>query len=91
MQTFSSTFTAGKYVDLLVSKDNVTQIQMSSQLDGALTQLNLQTNDITLKTDSGQSLTFKLTFAPQVELANKPNSALSDLKVGDNVSLLLKL
>ncbi|MGO4276448.1 S-layer homology domain-containing protein, partial [Paenibacillus sp. TAF58] len=33
---FSSTFTAGKYVDLLVSKDNVTQIQMSSQLDGAL-------------------------------------------------------
>ncbi|NRF89783.1 S-layer homology domain-containing protein [Paenibacillus frigoriresistens] len=86
---FSSTFTAGKYVDLLVSKDNVTQIQMSSQLDGTLTQLNLQTNDITLKTDSGQSLTFKLTYAPQVELANKPNSTLSDLKVGDNVSLLL--
>ncbi|WP_261301052.1 S-layer homology domain-containing protein [Paenibacillus andongensis] len=86
---FSSTFTAGKYVDLLVSKDNVTQIQMSSQLDGALTQLNLQTNDITLKTDSGQSLTFKLNYAPQVELANKPNSTLSDLKVGDNVSLLL--
>ncbi|KRE32351.1 S-layer homology domain-containing protein [Paenibacillus sp. Soil724D2] len=86
---FSSTFTAGKYVDLLVSKDNVTQIQMSSQLDGALTQLNLQTNDITLKTDSGQSLTFKLNYAPQVELANKPNSTLSDLKVGDNISLLL--
>ncbi len=62
---------------------------MSSQLDGALTQLNLQTNDITLKTDSGQSLTFKLNYAPQVELANKPNSTLSDLKVGDNVSLLL--
>lgn len=86
---FSSTFTAGKYVDLLVSKDNVTQIQMSSQLDGALTQLNLQTNDVTLKTDSGQSLTFKLNFAPQVELANKPNSTLSDLKVGDNISLIL--
>lgn len=86
---FSSTFTAGKYVDLLVSKDTVTQIQMSTQLEGALTQLNLQTNDITLKTDSGQSLTFKLNFAPQIELANKPNSTLSDLKVGDNISLLL--
>ncbi|TXK74650.1 S-layer homology domain-containing protein [Paenibacillus sp. N3.4] len=87
--SFNSTFTAGKYVDLLVSKDNVTQIQMSSQLDGALTQLNLQTNDVTLKTDSGQSLSFKLNYAPQVELANKPNSTLTDLKVGDNVSLLL--
>lgn len=86
---FAGTFTAGKYVDLLVSKDTVTQIQMSSQLNGALTQLNLQTNDITLKTDSGQSLTFKLQYAPTVELANKPNSTLSDLKVGDNVSLQL--
>ncbi|NQX64815.1 S-layer homology domain-containing protein [Paenibacillus alba] len=86
---FTSTFTAGKYVDLLVSKSNVTQIKMSQQLDGALTQLNLQTNDVTLKTDSGQSLTFKLTYAPQVELANKQNSTLSDLKVGDNVSLML--
>ncbi|GGA01628.1 hypothetical protein GCM10008018_54890 [Paenibacillus marchantiophytorum] len=87
--SFGGTFTAGKYVDLLVSKNTVTQIKMSTQLDGSLTQLNLQTNDITLKTDSGQNLTFKLTYAPQVELANKPNSTLSDLKVGDNVSLLL--
>ncbi|MDD9267714.1 S-layer homology domain-containing protein [Paenibacillus sp. GCM10023248] len=86
---FATTFTAGKYVDLLVSKDNVTQIKMSSQLDGQLTQLNLQTNDITLKTDSGQSLTFKLQYAPTVELANKSNSTLSDLKVGDNISLQL--
>ena len=64
---------------------------MSSQLDGVLTQLNLQTNDVTLKTDSGQSLTFKLNYAPTVEIANKPNSTLSDLKVGDNVSLIAKL
>ncbi|MZQ87454.1 S-layer homology domain-containing protein [Paenibacillus sp. 5J-6] len=87
--SFSTTFTTGKYVDLLVSKNNVTQVKMSSQLDGTLTQLNLQTNDITLKTDSGQSLTFKLQYAPTVELANKSNSTLSDLKVGDGVSLIL--
>lgn len=86
---FNSLFSAGKYVDLLVSNDSVKQIQMSLQLDGALTQLNLQTNDITLKTDSGQSLSFKLNFTPIVELANKPNSTLSDLKVGDKISLLL--
>ncbi|MDR6549560.1 S-layer homology domain-containing protein [Paenibacillus qinlingensis] len=86
---FNSLFSAGKYVDLLVSNDSVKQIQMSLQLDGALTQLNLQTNDITVKTDSGQSITFKLNFTPTVELANKPNSTLSDLKVGDKISLLL--
>ncbi|MEW9698912.1 S-layer homology domain-containing protein [Paenibacillus sp. SI8] len=86
---FATTFTTGKYVDLLVSKNNVTQIQMSTQLDGTLTQLNLTTSDITLKTDSGQSLSFKLTYAPVVEVANKPNSTLSDLKVGENISLIL--
>jgi trimeric autotransporter adhesin len=87
--SFSGTFTTGKYVDLLVSKNNVTQIQMSNQLDGVLTQLNLTTSDLTLKTDSGQSLSFKLTYAPAVELANKQNSTLSDLKIGDNISLVL--
>lgn len=86
---FINLFPAGKYVDLLVSNDSVKQIQMSSQLDGVLTQLNLLTSDVTLKTDSGQSLTFKLNSTPTVEIANKPSSTLSDLKLGDSVSLLL--
>ncbi|MEC0269879.1 S-layer homology domain-containing protein [Paenibacillus anseongense] len=87
LSNFSGTFTVGKYVDLLVAQKKVTQVQMSTQLNGQITQLNLQTNDITLKTDSGQSLSFKLQYAPVVELANKPNSTLSDLKVGDTISL----
>ncbi|UJF36116.1 S-layer homology domain-containing protein [Paenibacillus hexagrammi] len=87
--SFSNTFTAGKYVDLLVSKNNVTSIQMSTQLNGTLTQLNLQTNDVTIKTDSGQNLTFKLTYAPTVEIPNRSSSTLSDLKVGDNVGIIL--
>lgn len=87
LANFSGTFTVGKYVDLLVSQKKVTQVQMSTQLNGSITQLNLQTNDITLKTDSGQSLSFKLQYAPVVELANKSNSTLSDLKVGDTISL----
>lgn len=87
LANFSGTFTVGKFVDLLVSQKKVTQVQMSTQLNGSITQLNLQTNDITLKTDSGQSLSFKLQYAPVVELANKPNSTLSDLKVGDTISL----
>ncbi|BFT71509.1 S-layer homology domain-containing protein [Paenibacillus sp. P36] len=87
LSNFSGTFTVGKYVDLLVAQKKVTQVQMSTQLNGQITQLNLQTNDITLKTDSGQSLSFKLQYAPVVELANKPDSTLSDLKVGDTISL----
>lgn len=87
--SFSGIFTSGKYVDLVVSNKKVLQVSMSSQLDGVLTQLNLLTNDVTLKTENGQSLTFKLTFTPTVEIANKSTSTLSDLKVGDNVSLML--
>ncbi|MGG1550568.1 S-layer homology domain-containing protein [Paenibacillus ferrarius] len=86
---FTSMFTAGKYVDLQASKNNVMKITMSTQVTGTLTQLNLTTNDITLKTDSGQNLSFKLAYTPVVELANKANSALSDLKIGDIVSLQL--
>jgi len=87
--SFAATFIPGKYVDLLVSKNNVTQIQMSQQLDGVLTQLNLTTSDLTLKTDSGQSLSFKLTFSPTVDLANRTGSTLSDLAIGDKISLML--
>ncbi|WP_164716361.1 S-layer homology domain-containing protein [Paenibacillus whitsoniae] len=86
---FASMFTAGKYVDVIVSQDKVMKITMSTQVTGTLTQLNLTTNDITLKTDSGQNLSFKLAYTPVVELANKANSTLSDLKIGDIVSLQL--
>ncbi|MGG1515046.1 S-layer homology domain-containing protein [Paenibacillus oryzisoli] len=86
---FTSMFTAGKYVDLQASKNSVLKITMSTQVTGTLTQLNLTTNDITLKTDSGQNLSFKLAYTPVVELANKSNSTLSDLKIGDVVSLQL--
>jgi hypothetical protein len=86
---FNSFFTAGKYVDLIVSNKTVKQIQLSSQLDGVLTQVNAVNNDITLKTDSGQSITFKMNFSPTVEIANKSTSTMADLKVGDKVSLFL--
>ncbi|WNR42364.1 S-layer homology domain-containing protein [Paenibacillus roseipurpureus] len=87
--SFNGIFTRGKFVDIQVSNKNVKQIQLSSQLDGALTQLNVQTNDVTIKTSSGQSLTFKLNSNTTVELANKPGSTFADLKVGDNISLIL--
>lgn len=86
---FNSFFTVGKYVDLIVSNNTVKQIQLSSQLDGVLTQVNAVNNDITLKTDSGQSIPFKLNFSPTVEIANKSTSTMADLKVGDKVSVFL--
>ena len=86
---FASLFTIGKRVDMKVSKDRVISIELSSELQGVITQLNLQTSDLTVKTDSGQSLTFKLAFTPVVEVANKPKSTIADLRIGDKVTALL--
>ncbi|MCD1260298.1 S-layer homology domain-containing protein [Paenibacillus athensensis] len=86
---FASLFTVGKRVDMKVTKDKVLSIELSSELQGVITQLNLQTSDLTVKTDSGQSLTFKLSFTPVVEVANKPKSTITDLKIGDKVTALL--
>jgi hypothetical protein len=87
--SFSSFFSAGKRVDLKVSKDKVTYIQLSSQLDGVITQLNLQTNDFTIRAGNGQSMNFKIIYAPQVEIPNKTTSTTADLKIGDPVNLTL--
>jgi hypothetical protein len=86
---FSSIFTSGKRIDLRVSNNKVISVALSTQIDGSISQLNLLTNDISIKTNSGQLLNFKLISSPTVEIPNKAISTLSDLIVGDTVSLTL--
>jgi antitoxin component of MazEF toxin-antitoxin module len=86
---FNSIFTSGKRIDLRVSNDKVISIALSTQIDGSISQLNVLTNDISIKTNSGQLLNFKLISSPAVEIPNKAISTLSDLIAGDTVSLTL--
>ncbi len=83
-------FKVGKRVDMKISKDKVTHIELSKELVGTITQLNLVSDDLTIKTSSGQSLNFKVTDAPSVEIPNNPTSQISDLRVGDPVTALLE-
>ncbi|MBP1155313.1 MULTISPECIES: S-layer homology domain-containing protein [unclassified Paenibacillus] len=72
-------------VDLKVSKDKVVQVQLTQYVEGTVSQINSTTNEMTIRTVGGQNLTFKAYSSIKVELLNKPNGAMADLKVGDSI------
>ncbi|SDC42293.1 S-layer homology domain-containing protein [Paenibacillus sp. UNCCL117] len=73
-----------KKVNMKVSKDKIISIEMTQSLDGVVSQINSTLSEVTLRTTGGKSLTLKAPGAA-VELQNKTNGVLADLKVGDSV------
>ncbi|WP_159883105.1 S-layer homology domain-containing protein [Paenibacillus puerhi] len=73
-----------KKVNMKVSKDRIVSIEMTQSLDGIVSQINTTLSEVTLRTTGGKSLTLKAPAAA-VELQNKANGTLADLKVGDSV------
>ncbi|WP_088833376.1 S-layer homology domain-containing protein [Paenibacillus tyrfis] len=92
---FQSTFIGNgndkKRVDLKVSKDKIVQIESTMNVEGTIAQINTSniTNDLTIRTAGGQNLTFKVNYGAPVEMFNKTNGTISDLKVGDGIRLTL--
>ncbi|MBP1994798.1 S-layer homology domain-containing protein [Paenibacillus eucommiae] len=84
---FGSVFTPGKRVDLQISNDKVISIRFATQMEGTISQLNLLTNDITIKGEGGQLVSFKLVQVPGVEIPNRTSSKLADLIIGDPVTI----
>ncbi|MCZ8512993.1 S-layer homology domain-containing protein [Paenibacillus filicis] len=80
-----------KKVDLKVSKNKIVQIQLSSQIDGTVAQLNTSTNQLTIRTAGGQNLTFNTVSSVPVDMLNRSGATLSDLKVGDAITIQLNL
>jgi hypothetical protein len=87
--SFATTFTNGRRIDLKVSNKKVISISLSTQIDGVVSQMNTLTNDLTIKTNSNQLLTFRLDRTPYIQIPGKTNSTLSDLLIGDPVNLQL--
>jgi hypothetical protein len=85
LSNFASQFTKGKKVDLKVSKDKVLTIQLTTQVEGVITQLNTTANEVTLRTTGGQNINFKATSGLAVDIFSKPNALFTDLKVGDTI------
>jgi hypothetical protein len=87
---FSTEFKKGDRIDLTVSKDKVITIQQSEYLEGTLTQVNTTTNEVSLRTASGQNITFQVPDNLWVTFWSNSSGTLKDLKVGDNISAKLK-
>lgn len=89
VSNFQSMFMANgnnkRKIDLKVSKDKVVQVEMTQYIEGTVAQINSTTNEMTIRTVGGQNLTFKAYVSTRVELQNKTNGTLADLKVGDSI------
>ncbi|MCR8634516.1 S-layer homology domain-containing protein [Paenibacillus radicis (ex Xue et al. 2023)] len=87
---FSTNFHKGDKIDLKVSKDKVISIQLTEQLEGTLTQVNTTTNEVSIRTASGQSITFKVQDNLWVSFWSNTNGTLKDLKIGDQISARIR-
>lgn len=77
-----------KKINIKVSKDRIVSLEMTQTIDATVAQVNTTTYEVTLRTASGKSVLFKAPGAI-VELQNKTNGTLTDLKVGDPVRATL--
>ncbi|MED4599551.1 S-layer homology domain-containing protein [Paenibacillus validus] len=77
-----------KKVNLKVSKKRIVALEMTQTLDATVTQVNTATFEVTIRTAGGKSLVFKAPGAT-VEMQDKANGTLADLKVGDPVRATL--
>lgn len=89
MSSFANLFPKGRRVDIQVSKNKLLSIRYSNKVEGKLAQLNLTTRDVTIRTASGQDLTFKMGSQVFVEIPNQETANFADLKIGDSVKLNL--
>ena len=89
LDKFSQYFIIDKRINLKVSNKKVISIDYSSQTEGTVSQLNVTNNDLTIKTSSGQLLSFKLFPGQQVSIPNKTNTTSADLLLGDSVTVTI--
>ncbi|MCS7462520.1 S-layer homology domain-containing protein [Paenibacillus doosanensis] len=87
LDDFTSKFTKtkGTKVDLKVSKDKVVSIKYAKDAEGAVSQVNASTGQITIRTAGGQNVTFGITASVPVETLAIANATISDVKIGDNI------
>jgi hypothetical protein len=89
LDSFASEFQKGTKIDLTVSKDKVLNITRSELLEGTVTQVSASTNEIGLRTVSGQNITFRVPDGIGVSFWANGYGKLSDLKVGELISARL--
>jgi hypothetical protein len=89
LDTFDSVFTPGKKVDITASGDKIVSIRLATSYDGTIQQINVYTNELTLKTAANDIITFKVGNLTGVSIPGQASASLASLKTGDNVRIQL--
>jgi hypothetical protein len=82
-------FTKGTKIDLIFSGDRIVRMSNSSKYTGKVTEIVPLSNTIRINSDEYGSMSFAYAQVPFVELFGKSSTSLSDVRIGDQVQLML--
>lgn len=82
---FQTYFTKGKRVNIVASEGSLISVQVATRMEGTVISVSSTTGEITIKTASGVTQTYKTLNYTGVDKYSMPNAKLSDLRQGDFV------
>jgi S-layer homology domain. len=87
----ASTLTEGKKLDLTYSTVNnrLIAVRVSWQYDGTVVSIDQAARKLVLETAGKDRITFTVPVSAYVEIAGRTSTSLSDVKVGDQIRILL--
>lgn len=89
LASLSTYFTAGKKVDITYSGNRIMAMIISTNYDGELLAINTTTKTIRINSEYYGEMSLSYTNVPSVEMFGKTNASLSDLKIGDDIQVIL--
>ncbi|KKO51887.1 S-layer homology domain-containing protein [Paenibacillus sp. DMB20] len=88
LPTIEALLVPGRKVNINHIGNRALSLEVIYKYDGKVTAINATNKILTLLTEGGQTINVPYNW-PRVELYDKPNATLSDIKVGDEVSAQL--
>ncbi|TMV51195.1 S-layer homology domain-containing protein [Paenibacillus mesophilus] len=85
LETFKGYLVKGKRVNIIASQDKLISVQFATRMEGTVVSVSTTTGEVTIKTASGISQTYKTMSNAYVSKYSQPIAKLSDLKAGDYV------
>lgn len=88
LATIEALLVPGRKVNINHIGNRALSLEVIYKYDGKVTDINTTNKILTILTEGGQTINIPYNW-PRVELYDKPNATLSDIKVGDEVSAQL--
>lgn len=87
LASFGQYFTKDKRVEMTLSQENVRSIKLANKFEGKVT--GKSASELTIQTPNNGFLSFRMPYSPMVEIAGKQSATINDVRVGDQVKIVM--